>query len=64
MLLGHFFNVPNMNDNMKNETVSDEEVPNEKARQFYDELISANQLIYEGQYIHFHLTIWWKKFLV
>jgi hypothetical protein len=33
---------------MENETPSDGEVPNEKAQQFYNKLISANQPIYEG----------------
>ncbi|WJX18491.1 hypothetical protein P8452_08285 [Trifolium repens] len=41
-------NVLNVNANMENETPSDGEVPNEKAQQFYNKLISANQPIYEG----------------
>jgi hypothetical protein len=41
-------NVPNANAIMANETPSDIEVPNEKAQQFYNKLISANQPIYEG----------------
>ncbi|KAK2383561.1 hypothetical protein QL285_070997 [Trifolium repens] len=41
-------NVLNVNANMENETPSDSEVPNEKAQQFYNKLISANQPIYEG----------------
>ncbi|KAK2397228.1 hypothetical protein QL285_058826 [Trifolium repens] len=43
-----FSNVLNVNANMENETPSDGEVPNEKAQQFYNKLISANQPIYEG----------------
>ena len=43
-----FVNVPNGNANMENETISEGEVPNEEAQQFYDVLTSANQPIYEG----------------
>ncbi|XP_058731844.1 uncharacterized protein LOC131603526 isoform X1 [Vicia villosa] len=47
-VFGPFVNAPNVNAGMENETVSEGEVPNEKAQRFYDELISANQPIYEG----------------
>ncbi|CAL5191314.1 unnamed protein product [Lathyrus oleraceus] len=43
-----FVNVSNVNANMETETVSESEIPNEKAQRYYDELISANQPIYEG----------------
>lgn len=33
-----FFNVPNVNANMENETVSEGEIPNEEAQRFYDGL--------------------------
>lgn len=45
-----FFFIPNGNSNMENETLSEVKVPNEKAQQSYDELISTNQPIYEGAY--------------
>lgn len=43
-----FVNVPNVNANMENETVSEGEVPNEEAQRFYDGLISGNQSIHVG----------------
>ncbi|XP_073226903.1 uncharacterized protein [Cicer arietinum] len=40
--------VLDVNTNMRNDTFSEDELPNEDAKRFYDKLISTNKPIYEG----------------